>query len=339
MEMKCLSRDNLDALSKSDLIDLVVELVDPNALSQDRVDGLERRNAFLSRRIHDLERRLGSNSSNGGNPPSSDGLKKPPARKRRTGSLRGKSGRKSGGQHGHEGTTPKQVAAPDEIIDHHPRTCPNCRASPSPENTGDLARRQVFDLPPPPPLFVMEHRVHACRCRACGTKVRADFPEDVKAPARYGDDIASLAAHLQTRHCIPEDRLAQIFSDIHKIRIGPATLANLIARKAHGLRAFAEKVKALLSSSAVPVKHLDETGFRIAGKTRRLHVLRSKSLGHLRLGTGRGDIPSGLAGTVVHDCRPPYLAMETVRHGLCNAHLLRDYRRRSITTRSPGRRT
>jgi len=154
--------------------------------------------------------------------------------------------------------------------------------------------------------------------------VRADFPEDVKAPVQHGDTIASPAAYLQTRHCIPEDRLAQMFSDIHKIRIGPATLANLIARKAHGLRTFAEKVKALPSSSAVPVKHLDETGYRIAGKTRRLHVLRSKSLGHLRLGTGRGDIPAGLEGTAIHDFWAPYLAIETVRHGFCNAHLLRE---------------
>jgi len=48
--MKCLSRDNLDALSKSDLIDL-------NALLQDRVDGLEKQNAFLARRVYrDVER-------------------------------------------------------------------------------------------------------------------------------------------------------------------------------------------------------------------------------------------------------------------------------------------
>jgi len=244
MKSERLSRDNLIALSKSDPIDLFME----------RIDKLERQNAFLARRVHDLERRLGSNSSNSGKPPSSDGLKKPSAGKKRTGSLRGKSARKSGGQHGHEGTTLEQVSAPDEIIDHHPRTCPNCRSSLSPENGEDFARRQVFDIPPPPPPFVTEHRAHACRCRSCGAKVRANFPEDVKAPIQYGDTIASLAAYLQTRHCIPEDRLAQIFSDIHKIRISSATLANLIGRKARGLRAFADEVKSLLSSAAVPVK-------------------------------------------------------------------------------------
>jgi transposase len=49
-------------------------------------------------RIAELERRLGLNSSNSGKPPSSDGLTKKPAR---VGSLRERSGKKSGGQKGH----------------------------------------------------------------------------------------------------------------------------------------------------------------------------------------------------------------------------------------------
>ena len=82
-----MNREALALLSKDELIDLVLS---------------------LAARLDELERRLGLNSTNSGKPPSSDGLSKPQAgkqKRRRTGSLREKSGRKPGGQKGHEGET------------------------------------------------------------------------------------------------------------------------------------------------------------------------------------------------------------------------------------------
>ena len=58
--------------------------------------------AAQNARIAELERQLGLNSGNSGKPPSSDGLKKKPAR---VNSLRERSGKKPGGQKGHPGKT------------------------------------------------------------------------------------------------------------------------------------------------------------------------------------------------------------------------------------------
>jgi len=71
--------------------------------------------AALEQRIDVLERQVALNSKTSNRPPSSDGLKKPPAQKR-TQSLRGKSDRKSGGQPGHKGKTLRQTATPDHVI-------------------------------------------------------------------------------------------------------------------------------------------------------------------------------------------------------------------------------
>jgi len=68
--------------------------VDRTALSQLSKDELITLLLAQEARIAELERRLGLNSSNSGKPPSSDGLSKPT----RVGSLRERTGKRSGGQ-------------------------------------------------------------------------------------------------------------------------------------------------------------------------------------------------------------------------------------------------
>ena len=82
----------------------------------------------LEQRIAALERQVALSSKISSRPPSSDGLKKPPAEKR-TQSLRGKSDRKTGGQPGHKGKTLRQSATPDHVINHYPEVCDACGAA------------------------------------------------------------------------------------------------------------------------------------------------------------------------------------------------------------------
>ena len=73
------------------------------------------------------------------------------------------------------------------------------------------------------------------------------------------------------------------------------------------------------------MRHLDETGFRIGGRTEWLHAASTRTLTHYRAGTRRGDIPRHFHdGVIVHDHHKPYYTLNNVAHALCNAHHLRE---------------
>jgi transposase len=79
--------------------------------------------------------------------------------------------------------------------------------------------------------------------------------------------------------------------------------------------------------AGAPVKHMDETGFRIGGKTQWLHVACTALPTFYRVCAKRGSLLSdivGVVGVVVHDHWKPYYTMQGVLHALCNAHHLRE---------------
>ena len=298
-------------------------LREENAWLRQQNARLEEHVARLVERIEELERRLGLNSQNSGKPPSSDGLKKPKS-KRRTRSLRGKSGRKPGGQPGHKGKTLRRTDHPDRVKDHMPASCKGCSSSLSnAAKAGAPVARQVFDLPEPRPLEVTEHRAHAKCCGHCGTVTRAAFPDGVSAPVQYGPRIAGLAIYLQHAHFLPEDRLSQVMAELFGAPVTAATLATMSERAAERLRDAALHIQDLAAGTA-RVKHMDETGFRIGGQTQWLHVICTPLLAAYRVSGKRGALLSGVSGIVVHDHWKPYFAMEGVEHSLCNAHHLRE---------------
>jgi transposase len=290
----------------------------PTIALQALIEHLVRERDALLARVAELERRLGLNSSNSGKPPSSDGLKKPP----RVSSLREPSGKKTGGQNGHPGETLRRVEKPDAIIDHYPPACPGCgRPLTAATATGHVAR-QVFDLPEPRPLIITEHRAHACRCVACGTQTRAAFPEGVSAPVQYGERIAAFVLYLLHYQLLPEKRLATLMADLFGVKLVTATIARISQDCAERFQRFADALRDQVA--AAPVKHMDETGCRIGGKTQRLHIASTVWLTFYRTAAKRGSLLANVTGIVVHDHWKPYYTMTGVLHALCNAHHLRE---------------
>jgi transposase len=287
---------------------------DLSQLSSEEKDALI---AALLERVEELERRLELNSSNSGKPPASDGLKKPS----RVTNQREKTGRKSGGQEGHAGTTLRQVATPDTVIDHWPSVCVGCGEAVGVEQATGHQKRQVFDIPKPE-VRVTEHRAYSCRCLACGTDTSGVFPDEVPAAVQYGAGVGALVVYLQAWQLIPEDRLAELMADVFGVEVATSTLAVMGQRKAQELAGLADHIEEQVKHAGV--KHLDETGYRIAGVLQWLHVASTGLLTCYRTSRKRGAMLVGLCGIIVHDFWRPYLRIAGVTHALCNAHHLRE---------------
>jgi transposase len=287
---------------------------------EELIASLKREIEALRAENAELRRRLGLDSSNSSKPPSSDGLKKKP---RILGSLRTRSGKPSGGQKGHRGDTLRQVANPDRIVEHAATLCRHCCTGLDAGSAVGAEKRQVFDLPERM-IEVTEHRAAIHCCPNCRGETRAAFPEGVVSPTQYGERIKAAAIYLNVQQLIPEDRAAQALNDLFGAPlICPASLVAWVGKKAQELSPVYEAIGRRVAEAAV--RHLDETGYRIAGKLRWLHTTSSLAFTYYRAGEKRGDIPTDLqGGVVVHDHFLAYRGMDAVDHAFCNAHILRE---------------
>jgi transposase len=114
------------------------------------VAGQAARIAELEALVAELRARLDQNSRNSSKPPSSDGYAKRAVNKDR--SLRRRSGRRPGGQRGHQGHRLEQREDPDQAVVHPVERCECGGLDLSEAPIIESQSRQVFDLPEMPAL-------------------------------------------------------------------------------------------------------------------------------------------------------------------------------------------
>jgi transposase len=276
----------------------------------------------LNARLHELEARLSKNSSNSSKPPGSDGLKKKPK------SLRSKSGKKQGGQQGHVGRGRSQVENPDLIVTHSQSSCHGCDLNLDRVNGICVEKRQVFDILQPK-IQVTEHQSLEKECPCCGELNRGIFPENIRGPVQYGERVQGLVAYFAHQHFIPVDRVCQILEDIFDMNISPGTCCNIDEKLFQQLESFERSLKIHLLGARV--LHFDETGMRCEKKLRWVHVASSQLATLYTMHAKRGQEAMDEAGILphfqgigIHDHWFPYFTYTQIRHGLCNAHHLRE---------------
>ena len=273
--------------------------------------------------IQTLQDQLAKNSGNSSKPPSSDGF-----RKLRTSSLRKSSGKKNGGQPGHEGGTLKPVNNPDYVRKHTVERCEHCGNSIKDEEPIRYEKRQVFDVPPHG-VEVTEHQAEIKICPCCGGETTADFPPDVTSYVQYGSGIKSFITYFNNYQLISLERTCEAMEDLFGHRISETAIMQMNEELTDYVEPSLDAIKQQLIGSRV--LNNDETGMRVAGKLHWLHVAGTSKLTYYGIHEKRGaeamddiGILPLFSGTSVHDHWKPYLTYGNCRHSLCNTHHLRE---------------
>jgi transposase len=276
----------------------------------------------LLQRVASLEVRLTQTSRNSSNPPSSD----PPSAKPRP--AKEPTGRKSGGQPGHEGHVRK--LKPENEVDHRievrPESCEQCGTlllgeDPEPE------RHQVTELPRVTPI-VTEYRRHRLWCVACGARTQAAWPATMPLGS-FGPRVQATVGYLTGRMGASQREVQDMLATLCQTEVSVGSVGTL--EQAVSAALATPVAEAATYGQRQPVRNADETSWR--EKTKRVWlwisvtpVVTSFRLLKTRGATGAkellGEVVWGIIGT---DRYAGYHWIDPRQRQLCWAHLKREF--------------
>jgi transposase len=158
----------------------------------------------------------------------------------------------------------RQRAAPTQVVEHRIKHCPVCANA-----LGGISvarRRQVIELPPPPPVEITEHVVYHGWCSHCQKWREAplEVSSQVLGQGRIGVKIASLLGYLRTVMRLPLRQIQGYLATLHGLRLSVGDVAEVLHRLTGRLAPVLTELKAAIRAS--PAVQADETGWRENGQ-------------------------------------------------------------------------
>ena len=285
------------------------------------------------KRIKELEEKLAKyetpnkNSGNSNTPPSKENIKAEVIRRTKT--LRKPTGRKPGGQEGHEGCTLKKAQTPDETEDIMANYCTRCGAS-----LEDCERildyvTQVVSIPELKPI-VKEIRHYIMVCKKCGERIQLHAARKRGSNAVvYDASVKSLVVYLSVVMFLPYGRIESFLREVFSLEISQGSLVNWVNEAKKNAAPAIKKIKESIMKSAVV--GFDESGLYCNKKLNWAWIAQTVYFTLLFHGNGRShkELESRFGDSLermvaVTDRHSAYFTLNFLNHQVCVAHLLRE---------------
>jgi transposase len=320
-------REDLEALSKEELIDLILAQAEQFAQLQPAFRQLQADHEALKKKF-EHNQKPPTSSQNSSQPPSRDQKGSMPQERRK---------RRHGPPAGHPKHERVFVANPDHIVEVRTDSCPDCQADLGAEAGLLLAVNQITELPVTK-AEVIEVRQYAVTCRQCGGQHVAQPPEGLEMGRTFGARLeATLVYYRQEQH-ISYQRAQGTLRDLHGVTLSQGGIDQIMQRTGKKALKEVETIQERVRQSAVILS--DETGSRVDGSnwwhwvfcglTVILHVIRfNRSADVIKdvMGVHQAEV-------WVSDCQAAQLKAPARQRQICLSHQLRNLQ--AVVDRYPG---
>lgn len=285
-----------------------------NAGLREKVGALEKRISDLLTKLEQAERRGKRQAA-----PFSKGKPKSQPKKR---------GRKPGAAYGKKAHRP--TPAPDQIEEFYeaslPDACPHCG--------GAIDEQQVvpqFQTEIPRQPIYRQFNVHVGCCQRCGRRLQGTHPLQTSdalgaAASQLGPDALAAMAYLKKYGGLSDGKIAQLFGTLFGISITRGGVSQAVQRAGQRCRPVYQQIQASVRRS--PSVVVDETGWKVGGRSAWLHVLVGEEATCYCISRRRSSEVTAAVlgwdypGLLIHDGLATYDRLSAARHQQCLGHVL-----------------
>jgi len=235
----------------------------------------------------------------------------------------------SGQKPGHIGYSRKNPERIDFIKKLILDKCPECQGT-NLSKVQEIRERCVEDIPEPANTIITKYQIERRYCRDCKKLVEAEV-KDALPNSRFGLRVMLLVVFMKMGLALPSQKIIKMLEARYNLTITDGEIYKMLEQVSQAFGSHYTELHQKIRDAAV--KHLDETSWRINGKSHWLWIFINKELALYVIRKQRSSsVPIKVLGKqkdkiIVNDryCAYNVLAKETKCNlQICWAHLLRN---------------